>query len=343
MVDTLTRVEDSGRRPSLDEARRGNLILRRTLGDSATFGWVTEIVVTSDLVVTADLEMPPHLKFLDRATGEVVAEFGPNGEGPGEFVDIRTIIVNDPPAPTISVFDFQNRRISEVRLPTGDSGPQLVGETAFRTDAYIWQLVAATGSYVANGIFFGRYTLARLDSAGGVLRRWHGDPPYQPSEVPNRSALAALNQNHLTGLPGGETVAVAYQHANRVDLFNLDAGRHRTLAGPRPVETHFEFRQGSFGFIRRRDERAYVDLASTKSYLYGLFCGCTHPRTPGRYPLATKLHVWRWDGTFVAELEFDRPVSKLAVSSTGDRVWALYATPIPYIGEWELPGWLRTN
>lgn len=74
----------------------------------------------------------------------------------------------------------------------------------------------------------------------------------------------------------------------------------------------------------------------SEDFFYLLWCGCYDIAEDG---LASTIHQFDWDGTFVREFAVSRALLDFAMSSTGDRLWGSLQEGIPYpgIGEWVVP------
>jgi hypothetical protein len=80
-------------------------------------------------------------------------------------------------------------------------------------------------------------------------------------------------------------------------------------------------------------------MDATDRYVYALFCGCK----PGQGSLPAMLHVYDWNGNFVAEFAFDQEVTALDVSDDDQVIYATYEQPYPGLGEWRLPSRTQTG
>jgi TolB-like 6-blade propeller-like len=325
----------SGRVPALGGADRPEttLAMHRLLGDSLAFSMVTQLAVADGKLLVGDQFSSPHLGVVELRTGRITARFGRDGEGPGEF-RVPSWFVADAGRPgRMWVYDFQNRRLSLVRLD-GRPKPverELPVDAGVSLEAPVW----TDGGLIANGVF-PDYTLLVMDSAGQPRRRIAADPPFTERQMPHATGRRLMNRSFLAPSPRGDRFALVYQFRNRVDFFRADGTRYGTVRAPR--QTELRYRIGSGGFLwEDGNEMTYSSVKATDRYVYALFCGCRL----GRERPPSRLHLFRWNGDFVREIALDRAVTAFAVSPDDAAVYGGVEEPYPAIGEWRLPAELR--
>jgi hypothetical protein len=159
--------------------------------------------------------------------------------------------------------------------------------------------------------------------------------PFSKADAPGVMPRQDVNWR-ITSVAPSRRIVVAYNNVNRLDFFT-PAGEYVTsAAGPQPVTVSFD-RAGPEKLFewRPESELAYVDVTSTDRYVYALFCGCR--RSDIRKSFANKLHVFTWDGRFVAELVVEPAVYKIAVPPGDSLLVAATWTPFPSLGVWRVP------
>jgi hypothetical protein len=328
----------SGRVPRLGRADhpRDTLRLARLFGDSLDFASIAAIEPVEDQLLVADRMMSQHVALVDLGTGTVRARAGGHGEGPGEFRDPAAFILESASPLRAWLYDFQNRRMSLVAagaaggLAVRDSRPLNVGES-------LETPVRLGTRLLANGLF-PDYTLLVMDSAGQPRERIVADPPFPAAIIPHVAGRRMLNRSYLGAAPSGERFALAYQWASRVDVFAADGSRMGSIQGPRPTSARYEVRDGRF-FWDPQGEMAYTAVRATDRYIYALFCGCRE--ADDRDQRSQRVHVFRWNGDFVDEIQLDRRVTAFAVPNDDSVLYAAVTEPHPAVGEWRLPETLR--
>jgi TolB-like 6-blade propeller-like len=323
----------SGRVPRLGpgEQPRDTLRVVRLLGDSLAFASVAAIERVGERLLVADAMMSRHLALVDLATGAVGARAGGHGQGPGEFQDPASFIIESETPLRALAYDFQNRRMSRVTataaggLEVGESTRMDLGESLERP-------VRVGTRLVANGLF-PDYTLLVMDPAGRPLQRIAADPPFPARTVPNVVARRLLNRSYLDAAPSGGRLALAYQWASRIDVFNGDGRRVGSIRGPRATAAKYRIQDNRF-FWDPRGEMAYTAVRTTDRFVYALFCGCREADDPDQR--SRRLHVFRWNGDFVAEVQLDRRVTAFTVAGDDSVLYAFVTEPYPAVGEWRL-------
>jgi hypothetical protein len=318
------------------EPPRDTLRLTRVLGDSLDFASISGIQPLDGLLLVSDRMMSKHLAVIDLQTGSVRARAGTHGEGPREFRDPAAFIAQTISPPRFWVYDFQNRRLSLVaaesrdRMSIGESRPFNVGES-------IEQPLRIGGRFIANGLF-PDYTLLVLDSMGVPVRRIEADQPFPAAVMPHVVGRRLLNRSWLAADPDGSRLALAYQWASRIDFFSPDGDRLGSVQGPRPTRAKYRIANDRF-FWDPQGEMAYTGVQATNRYVYAAYCGCKE--ADDRDQRSRRVHVFRWNGDFVSEIQLDRRVTAFAVSEDDAVLYASITEPHPAVGEWRLPAGLR--
>jgi TolB-like 6-blade propeller-like len=328
----------SGHVPRLADSEQPKDTLRvtRILGDSLAFASISGIQPVGQQLFVADRMMSKHLAVIDLTTGAVRGRAGGHGEGPNEFRDPGAFIpVSTSPA-RAWVYDFQNRRLSLLASsPDGDleierSRPFNVGES-------IEQPLRIGGGYVANGLF-PDHTLLFLDSAAMPVRRIEAEQPFPARTIPHVVGRRLLNRSYLAARPDGRALALAYQWASRIDFFSPDGRRTGTVQGPRPTAAKYRISGDDRFFWDPQGQMAYTGVHSTGRFVYAMFCGCREADDSDQR--SERVHVFRWNGDFVREIQLDRRVTAFAVSPDDTFLYAAVTEPHPAVGEWRLPATL---
>jgi len=339
-IDTFTL--DAVRRAGSDQdVPIHDLQLIRMIGDSASFGFVTDMAVVGNSLLVADGLMVPRLVLVDLVSGEVARRFGNSGQGPGEFAFPRSLAAVEAGAQGavgFRVYDPQNRRLSWYRFAEGEE-PRLEREETVRVDALIQHLHGRGGQpgYVGSGLFGESHALIELDTLMEVQRRIWIPPAVGPRELDHGGGLIDLNLAHLAVRPGSSQAVVVYQEVNHIVFVDLEHGTFHVSSGPSATRPVYEVRDGNFGFVRGEHEMAYVGVEATGRYVYALFCGCAFDVRAGERSLPHEVHVFDWRGNVVAALRLDRRVTAIEPSSDDTVLWAYFEEPIPLVGEWRLP------
>lgn len=301
---------------------------RREIGDSLTFARVTSVTALGDYLLVTDRFSSPHNVIIDRWTGEVVSRFGRDGEGPGEFKDARWVLPVSEHPPQAWLYDFTNRRFSLVEV--NDVGEARILEEMRINVGDIEGLVWSGGRLVANGLF-ADHTLAHVDRMGNPLSRVVVPPPFTEREIGHPVGRMQLNRSYLAADPVGRRIAIVYQFGNRIDILSPAGKLFGSVDGPRRTAARYRVENDHF-FWEEDNVMAYHGAAASVNYIYALFCGC---RMGGDRPMS-RVHVFRWNGDFVAELQLDRPLRSFSVTPDDALLYGAFDDPYPMVGEWLL-------
>lgn len=320
----------TGRVPGLSGAPRDTLRQVRSFGDTSGFAIPTAVHRVGDLLIVTDRFMDPHVSVFNAVTGQLVRRGGRNGKGPGEYLDPSWLIRENGGSDRVWVYDFGNRRFSLLQPRGRDLVSREVPlDAGVSLSSPVWN-----GSGVISNGLFPEYTLVSLDSGGRVRRRIAADPPFPARVMAHPAGRRQMNRSFMAVNPSRTRLALSYQWKSRLDFFTIDGDRIGSVAGPRQTTATFRVTGDRF-FWGRDDENemAYWQMDATDRYVYALFCGCK----PGMGSLPAMLHVYDWDGNFVAEFAFDQEVTSLDVSDDDQVIYATHEQPYPGVGEWRLP------
>lgn len=232
--------------------------------------------------------------------------------------------------PQAWLYDFKNHRFSLIEI-AGDGEARILEEMRINAGD-IESLVWSGGRLIANGVFVD-HTLVHIDRSGNVLSRIAVPPPFTEREVGQPAGRMQLNRSYLAADPIGRRVALVYQFGNRIDFLGPAGELFGSVNGPRKTTARFRVENGRF-FWAEGNAMAYHGAAASANYVYALFCGCQmdEDRPPSR------IHVFRWNGDFVTELQLDRPLRSFNVTQDDSLLYGSFDVPFPMIGEWQLTG-----
>jgi hypothetical protein len=339
-VDDARGARFSGRVPSLSprEQPRDTLRMGRSFGDSTSFALINAVEVVGGRLVVADQQMSKHIVVIDRESCRIEASVGGHGRGPREFLNPSWFRVESVSPARVWAYDFQNRRETLLRLDEPEAS--MVGDVRrLEAGQALERPIRAGGRILSSGLFVD-YTLLQMDTLGKPLARLVSDPPFKERHMPVRAGRRILNRGFLDADPAGRRLAMAYQWTSRIDFFTADGTRLGSVQGPRRTTPRYRHRDNLF-FYDKAAEMAYVSLRATDRYVYALFCGIDAKQNVPQ--LGNRVHVFRWNGDFVAELQLDQPVVEFAVSGDDRTLYATTVDPYPVVGEWRLPAELAAG
>lgn len=84
----------------------------RFLGDTTSFGWLTQMELVGDYLVAGDVYGEYAIHVIDRRTGQIVNRLGPRGEAPGEVKTIWMLFRDASDSTRVWTFDYENQRFT---------------------------------------------------------------------------------------------------------------------------------------------------------------------------------------------------------------------------------------
>jgi len=299
-------------------------------------GLPVDLEVADGNVLAIDRYGAKSLHVIDAARGSLVASVGSPGEGPSEFMAPTTITRDR--SGRVWVLDMTTQRMTRIDLErleeTGawaDSSFQLHG--ALVTDLS-W---TSDRGLIAGGVFpEARFGL--LDGSG-TLTEQAGRFPAMEGDVPAVLRQQAF-ESRFAAHPHGRRFAVAARYAGRIDLVDDRGVSLGEVTAPLPFEPRFEvMRKGDFpvAAFPPSSTTGYIDVASTRDFVLGLFSGRTEADFPGRDNYASDIHVFDWTGALITVLRADRDLFAITVDEDRGRLLAIAHDPVPAILSFMLP------
>jgi hypothetical protein len=325
-VNPHETIDHTGRL-SQQDSPKDTLHMQRVLGLSGDFERVAALKLIGGRLLVSDRMTSPHLSLIDLGTGNIIERLGYHGTDTKEFQSPEWMYPDPGDSNTMWIFDDHLYRFSTLQMQS-DGRTEIELSRAPPPAPGMTNPIFTSGQLMSNGLFAGH--TFEIRSATGPSRRVVANLPFPYSELPFYGQ-AMLNRNRWAPQIPINRVAAAYQFAPRIDVLDTTGRFLKTIIGPREAVPTYKFRSdiGSFAFDDLT-QMAYVAVESTASHIYALFCG--HCTSTSRFP--TLLHIYTWDGAFVREVAFDRPVKTFTVSSDGLRIFGYFEVPTPQIGEW---------
>ena len=194
------------------------------------------------------------------------------------------------------------------------------------------------GSFVVGGLF-PEARLAFLDSMGEV-KRYAGAFPATELTVPP-SVLQHAYQATVVVRPDETRIAVLSRHSSLLELFDIRGTLIRREDGPLPVKPVFTVRKAAEGAMFASGDSlrfGYVAAAADQDHVYALFSGRARFEAPGRANLGDRIHMFDWEGRFVAEYRLNGEALNLAIDPSRRIIYVAHLEPTPSITAYTLPG-----
>jgi hypothetical protein len=307
---------------------RDTLRVSRTFGDSLAFARIVKIYAYPGKLLGLDQLLQYHLTTIDLEDGSI-QHFGRHGEGPREMHTPFSASFTAG-AEEVWVYDFDLNRFNVVDL----GGTEPVFRKTAPTPRGVRLLDPVVGRELISNVLSADATLL-IGPAGerGGHRLIDLGLPFDSASHPTQVARRLLNRTFMGSSPDGERFAVAYQFAPRVEIVSRNGQHLATAIGPREGNPSYRMQRDRF-FWNDDNVSLYTGVAASDRHIYVLYCGC---RFAAEQEMRA-VHVFDWNGNFVNEFAFDRPVNAIAVSPDDRLLYGAVEEPHPSIVEWRLTG-----
>lgn len=195
-----------------------------------------------------------------------------------------------------------------------------------------------SGEMLAVGLFSNRYSV--LNTTGQSVQSF-GEYPFR-KEFPKVSSenLAMAFQGNFTITESGQKAAFATSSSSNIDF--IDASSTKFLITKQHHLTKPDFQSSNnpnefSAAILPSNKMGFLDIQSDKKYVYVLYSG---KNLEEGFPEAMKsktIVVFDWAGALVAKLELDISISKFAINTTQNKIYAFVDLPTPEIVYFNLP------
>jgi hypothetical protein len=312
----------------LDTLRAGTVLF----GDSTHFARITAVLEKGRNLIVTDSRTSPHVFIFEKASGRLVKTMGRQGEGPGEIIYPDNVIDDERDPNLVWIYDFNLRRL--VGLDVRGEKVEKPLNVSLPAGGSLLQPMLRDGLVVSNGLFTG-YSLLFLDSEGKPKGKSDLIAPFGPPEVPNRIGQRLLNVSTMAFSPKSRSkIVLAYQFKSELDILDLSTGHHITVTGPRPVKASFHFDDKGAFFWNADNQMAYLGVTADENRIYALFSG---HKDDDKSEYTTSVHIFDWNGQFLAEYAFDRMVDTIAASLSGAELYGSVEEPWPAVATFRIP------
>jgi hypothetical protein len=299
------------------------------LGISDSIGVPTRIQVVNvkDEGITygliADFTKKPPLHYVDLTNDSYLNKVSREGRGPGEFLNVYSLLLNK--NNRISVLDERNLRITEIDLNESEDlselynfEPQMLSIEmsglpleVFKTDK--------NGEYIALGLLQTDEikNFAILDSTGKEIGFKGKFPSYIDTTLPNRIHQLAW-RSYSTPNYKRSRFAIGYLNNDLIDIYNSSGKIIKKIKGPNYKQLEYGAENGRLS-LNQNTNKAYIDLTTTKNYLYALYSGkelSDHNRNHG-----THIFVFKWNGDLVKHYVIDKLSFGISVDEINEKIY----------------------
>jgi hypothetical protein len=292
------------------------------------------LLIHRNHIVIYDGKTDYFLKLFSTDDFEYKGQAIRRGRGPNEEVDISyqfknykqdTFLYHN--TSSVKLGNFENSNLSvmhEYTIPA-----DMYGDSEF---FIVNDKICSAASYMPMSRDFRCFNIN-----SGDLFEWGEQPPIirpksLPSEEPFYIAKYATINEELNLL------AVVYQNLPILRIYCTKTGILKSqieMADWSSNKEFFEKNTYDVGFITY-----YLLLRSTSEYIFGLYPGKALSFDDNSIPdVSSTVHVWKWDGTPVMEIEFDRSIFSFDITPNNKQIIAssiididkLFVTDIPWV------------
>jgi len=290
------------------------------------------IAALEQRLVVIDGRAEKNIHVVDARTGELEVSIGDIGEGPAEFRAPWALVRGGDRS--IWVFDAELQRTTRLNLD------ELHTQTAWAEEMVTFQ---APGG-VMDGAWTDQNTLivdgTFADAHLAILNR-QGERVGTVGDIPVEQGYPALaqRQSHMTLLaasPDLSRVVTAKRWWGEIDILASDGALITSVEPPIPVSPVLVGRRGTL-MPGRESPSAYVDLATSESFIYALFSGLDRAQFGDRSDSGRDVHIFDWSGRLVAVFRLDQDAFRLDVDETAGRLYTIRLAPVPSIDRYDLP------
>lgn len=303
------------------------------LSESDSLGIPFSVAVNGEHLLVSDAAGEPAVHVFRLPAGALVGSFGREGQGPGEFVSVRSVEPVHGRPGEFWVYDITLKRMTHVDVRRlGRPGENVHDRIlTFRSDLLpmgpVWTDEA---TLLSHGIFVdGR--LAQFDTAGRLVRTVGPLPPSR-----RRNEPVTVVQHAYTGTmapaPSRGLLALATRHADRLEIYHADGRPVAVVQGPDAFDPVYEMEtRGGSAFMSTGDDLrfGYLDVAATDREVFALYSGRTRSDHPGRANYGDRVHVYDWSGRLLRVLLLDHSAIGIAVDARAEHLYAVRQDPTP--------------
>lgn len=268
--------------------------------------------VTDSLLVVLGKYNGTWLQLYNRSTGDSVASFLREGQGPGEVVkgDVMDLVDES----SVSVFDYGRRLLNIVEIPTGtivksaninDIVPMAGAAWALSEDKALVKYAISRDE----GMALRAYAIADL-STGEVVSEYHELP-----DVFAQNEMMLFSQPYLTISPDKKHFVSTTMVGGTMEIFENGED------GIKPVFSTIVYptKYVDKGNVKLPDNPIYVFLYSCSSNDRFYVSYINSDDANG----ATKISVWDWEGNLLECYDTDRLIYKLAYDTATDTLYGV--------------------
>jgi len=128
-----------------------------------------------------------------------------------------------------------------------------------------------------------------------------------------------VSDSYIAVSPNKETIWVLYQKDNRIDIFNKDLKRIKTLYGPEEFSPEYYLRDGLDGnhVSMKKRTRTFWRCFYTSDYIYVIYIG-EYDREQMR---PRDIYKFAWNGSLLHRYQLDRDLNTIYIDSNKEYIY----------------------
>ncbi len=235
------------------------------------------------------------------------------------------------------MIDGRNLRATQIDLLRIQDGSKWLAQiVALQAPAAIVEAVwMADGSLLAELAFSkARFAIFREN---GELLGYAGEAP---SGRDRDQAALLLHYERIAAHPDLTRLVTASRWYPKLEILGPEG--EIIGIGAVPVQTEPVLISADYGLTPSEDSpNVYGDMATSRDYIFALYCGRTGDRHGAYQNFGRDVHVFDWGGNLVTVLRLDRDAFALEVDEANGRLFTVEHDPVPSILRYDLPPILR--
>lgn len=294
------------------------------------FGRIRGIEVTTDgQLVILDSRIAPYVTVYHVSGDSVVARLGNSGEGPGELLSPDRIDLSPGTPQDLWVLQANRRILTRFKLgpqPTADLAVQFQSRYALDAAAMTDRGLLALGNFTDSGAAF-------IGDSQFSNPRGLGTAPYRPEDLP---AVRVFDANRASFDRLDDRFAIAYRYAPQIQVLDVSGEHIAQFRSPVEVgRARKAFAESRIpNFSSDSSDIAFTQVALSEIGVFATFCGCRGSTLGNRDSL--DVHFYDWNAGFQGLLKVPAPVTAMAVSRDGSRLYIATELPDPTIIQFQL-------
>jgi len=281
----------------------------------------------------------PPIHILDAKNMEYLRPFGKIGFGPGEVSDVSGIDLGADEK-TFWVYSAMEKRFSEFALEdtTSLSKNQIKQEGDFyMAMAMTWSSDSAVMCRMVND----PHQFVEFSIDGKRLANYGKWEDHLVREDLTNYMMSDLHLGWFKGNQLNSVYASAGVYRDRIEILNKEKGKIFITDGPFNYIPKFTIVNSSGSsnklIVDIAEPLAYLDIAISKKYIFGLYSGKTEKQLRKSSEIANDIYVFDLEGNIKYKFILDISIRGLAVDQESQKIYGITTDEDPGIAVFDLP------